>query len=51
MPRALLPGFPLGHPLGRPAQREQQLAVLRECLHLLASATEAGTVAQGNVPY
>ena len=34
-PRALYPGFSLGHPLGRAHDRDIQLQVLRDALDLL----------------
>ena len=43
-PRALYPGFALGHPLGRAHDREIQLRVLRDALQLLETDLEPGGV-------
>jgi D-proline reductase (dithiol) PrdB len=43
-PRALYPGFALGHPLGRPHDRDIQLQVLRDALELLEEDLEPGSV-------
>ncbi|MDA8216360.1 MAG: hypothetical protein M0Z94_01940 [Dehalococcoidales bacterium] len=45
-PRAAFLDLPLGHPFGRPGDREGQLAILWDVLALLASARESGTVSQ-----
>jgi D-proline reductase (dithiol) PrdB len=43
-PRALYPGFSLGHPLGRPHDRDIQLRVLQDALGLLEMDLEPGSV-------
>jgi D-proline reductase (dithiol) PrdB len=43
-PRALYPGFALGHPLGRAHDRETQIRVLRDALQLLETDMEPGGV-------
>ena len=43
-PRALYPGFSLGHPLGRAYDREIQLRVLQDALGLLEMDLEPGEV-------
>ena len=43
-PRALYPGFALGHPLGRAHDRKIQLRVLRDALQLLETDLEPGGV-------
>jgi D-proline reductase (dithiol) PrdB len=44
-PRALYPGFTLGHPMGRAHDRELQTRVLRDSLVLLETALGPGEVA------
>jgi D-proline reductase (dithiol) PrdB len=43
-PRALYPGFSLGHPLGRPHDRDIQLQVLQDALELLEMDLEPGKI-------
>jgi hypothetical protein len=43
-PRALYPGFSLGHPLGRAHDRDIQLRVLQDALGLLEMDLEPGSV-------
>lgn len=43
-PRALYPGFGLGHPLGRPHDRKLQIQVLSDALRLLERDLEPGQV-------
>ena len=43
-PRALYPGFSLGHPLGRAHDRDIQLRGLRDALELLEEDLEPGSV-------
>ncbi|UCE82503.1 MAG: hypothetical protein JSV47_12490 [Deltaproteobacteria bacterium] len=43
-PRALYPGFSLGHPLGRAHDREIQTRVLWDALQLLETDLEPGSV-------
>jgi len=42
-PRAVLPGFPLGHPLGFPGRKAQQMQMLRLLLRYLQELDAAGT--------
>jgi hypothetical protein len=48
-PRTLLLRFPLGHVLGEPGNRVQQLTVLQDALDVLVSSHQPGTVV--NSPY
>lgn len=43
-PRALYPGFSLGHPLGRAHDRDGQLQVLHDALELLEMDLEPGEI-------
>jgi len=43
-PRALYPGFSLGHPLGRANDRKLQVRVLRDALLLLEEDLQPGEV-------
>ena len=43
-PRALYPGFSLGHPMGRVHDRKMQTQVLRDALGLLEMNLEPGSV-------
>jgi D-proline reductase (dithiol) PrdB len=43
-PRTLLLRFPLGHVLGEPGNRMQQLTVLQDALDVLLSAPQPGTI-------
>jgi len=43
-PRALLTGFPLGHPLGYPDQVDCQLHVLRTMLKLMEEIKSPGVI-------
>jgi D-proline reductase (dithiol) PrdB len=43
-PRALLVGFPLGHPMGNPFDKELQRQILTEGLRYLIKITEPGTI-------
>ena len=43
-PRAAFVNFPLGHQCGKPDDLAGQLAILREALRLLETATEGGTL-------
>lgn len=45
-PRAAFLNFPLGYPVGRPHEPDQQLAVLRAALHLAETATTPGEIVQ-----
>jgi len=44
-PRALLVGFPLGHPMGDPFDKELQRQILMEALNHLIEIPEPGTIA------
>ena len=48
-PRALWPGFPLGHPLGFPEQADRQLQVLRTMLKLLEELKSPGAIIKKNM--
>ena len=48
-PRALWPGFQLGHPLGYPDQADCQLQVLRTMLKLLVELESPGTITKKNM--
>jgi len=48
-PRALYPGFPMGHPLGFPNQISQQLNVLRQLLFYLKTIERPGTIEDVNL--
>jgi D-proline reductase (dithiol) PrdB len=48
-PRALWPGFPLGHPLGHPDQADCQLHVLRAMLNLLEELESPGALVKRTV--
>ena len=43
-PRALYPGFGLGHPMGQAHDRQTQIQVLRDSLSLLEMELEPGSV-------
>jgi D-proline reductase (dithiol) PrdB len=43
-PRAVCPGFPLGHPLGFPGQKPRQIAVLRLLLKYLEEFGSPGSL-------
>lgn len=43
-PRALYPGFSLGHPLGQAHKRDLQVRVLRDALQLLEEDLEPGEI-------
>jgi D-proline reductase (dithiol) PrdB len=49
VPRALAVGFPFGHPLGKPFDKEQQLSIINDALQGLESITEPGTIL--DLPY
>ncbi|MFQ6079932.1 MAG: hypothetical protein ACE5NJ_12490 [Thermodesulfobacteriota bacterium] len=44
-PRALLVGFPLGHPMGNPSEKKRQRQILTEGLNHLIKIVEPGTIA------
>lgn len=43
-PRAVFPGFPLGHPMGFPGRSTQQLKMLRILLNGIETIDSAGTL-------
>ncbi len=43
-PRALYPGFPLGHPIAFPGQTQHQLKVLRLLLNFLEELDAPGSI-------
>lgn len=43
-PRAVLVGYPLGHPMGRPFDKNTQTALLKESLTLLGDIRVPGTL-------
>ena len=43
-PRALYPGFPMGHPLSYPGQSFRQLQIIRILLKLLETIDKPGTL-------
>lgn len=43
-PRTLAVEFPFGHTLGQPHDAAQQMGVIREALHVLATADAPGTI-------
>ena len=45
-PRAVFTNYPLGNPAGRPQDPENQRAILRTGLRLLAEATAPGTIVE-----
>jgi len=45
-PRALFPGFPLGHPIAFPGQTRHQLKVLRLLLKFLKELDAPGSIAK-----
>ena len=45
-PRAVLPGFPLGHPIGFPGNENQQLWVLRILLKYLQEINSPGSLVE-----
>ena len=48
-PRSLFVNHPMGNPFGRPADVEQQIAILRAALALFDSVIEPGTIV--DAPY
>ena len=48
-PRAVFTDYPLGHSVGRPFDKENQRAIIRDGLDALASITEPGTIV--DLPY
>ena len=48
-PRALYPGFPLGHPIGFPNQILCQLKVLRLLLKYLEELDSPGTIVKDDI--
>ena len=50
-PRTLGVEFPYGHPLGHAGEREEQLAVIRRALRVLAEAKAPGSIEHGEMPW
>jgi len=50
-PRALLVAFPLGHPMGKPFDKELQTQILMEALKHLIKVREPGTIPDLTEPY
>ena len=48
-PRTYFLKYPFGHAFGEPFNRNQQRAILRDCLDLLETATQPGVIVDG--PY
>ncbi|MBI5492175.1 MAG: hypothetical protein HY893_04495 [Deltaproteobacteria bacterium] len=48
-PRAVFLKWPMGHPLGEPGKKEQQMAVLRSAFKALETIKEPGTIV--DLPY
>ncbi len=46
VPRAVFVKWPLGHPLGEPNHRTQQLTVIFDALHLLLHSDQPGVIAE-----
>ncbi len=51
IPRALFVRFPYGAPLGPAGSPDTQMAVIRDALALLMSATAPGTVVESTVEW
>jgi hypothetical protein len=50
-PRAVSPGFPLGHPIAFPGQTLRQLKVLRLLLKYLEKLDSPGSIVKYNLTY
>lgn len=50
-PRAILVGYPLGHPMGRPFDKKTQSSLLREGLALLRDTRVPGTLVDASDRY
>jgi hypothetical protein len=50
-PRAIYVHFPYGAPLGPAGQSETQMAVVREALDVLVSATDPGTIVESTIDW
>jgi len=50
-PRTLGVEFPFGHAFGRAGERDEQLAVIRRALRVLAGATSPGTIEHHDQPW
>ena len=48
-PRAVYNGMPLGHPVGFPGQKSQQLQILRQILSYLEKIETPGAIAELNL--
>jgi hypothetical protein len=51
IPRALHVRFPYGAPLGPAGHPDTQMAVIREALALLATATEPGKIVESGIEW
>ena len=50
-PRAVLVGYPLGHPMGRPFDKKTQISLLKEGLTLLRDIRVPGTLVDASDRY
>jgi len=50
-PRAVLVGYPLGHPMGRPFDKNTQISLLKEGLTLLRDIRVPGTLVDASDRY
>jgi D-proline reductase (dithiol) PrdB len=50
-PRAVLVGYPLGHPMGRPFDKKTQTSLLKEALTLLRDIRVPGTLVDASDRY
>jgi len=50
-PRAVLVGYPLGHPMGRPFNKKTQTSLLKESLTLLRDVRVPGTLVDASDRY
>jgi len=50
-PRAVLVGYPLGHPMGRPFNKKTQISLLKESLTLLRDLRVPGTLVDASDRY
>ena len=48
-PRSVFVNFPMGNAFGRPGDREQQMGILLDALHLVESARQGGVLV--DLPY
>lgn len=50
-PRAVLVGYPLGHPMGKPFDKKTQISLLKEGLALLRDIRVPGTLVDASDRY